>query len=73
MDAQCAPPEAATVCSKKRRELCEVTLSLRDKSGADGFVESIKQTSRRHTHYAKTIYIHDDSARVKFGVRSELY
>ena len=38
-----------------------------------GFVESIKQTSRRHTHYAKTIYIHDDSARVKFGVRSELY
>ena len=38
-----------------------------------GFVESIKQTSRRHTHYAKTIYIHDDLARVKFGVRSELY
>ena len=38
-----------------------------------GFAESIKQTSRRHTHYAKTIYIHDDSARVKFGVRSELY
>ena len=38
-----------------------------------GFVESIKQTSRRHTRYAKTIYFHDDSARVKFGVRSELY